>query len=67
MGGRKVLSRSGPRSIDFFNRFPFAKRRADSEKYEVYVTKEGIEIRLEGRLVWKIRADDIPHNPNEYY
>lgn len=59
VGGRNVLSRSGPRSIDFFNRFPFARRRKDSVEYEVYATDEGMEIRLEGRRVWGIRADDI--------
>lgn len=59
MDGRNVISRSGPRTIDFFNRFPFAKRRKDSGKYEVHVTEEGLDVRSEGRHVWGIRADDI--------
>lgn len=59
MDGQTVLSRSGPRSVDVFNRFPFAKRRKNSEKYEMRATEEGVEVRLEGRHVWSIRAADI--------
>lgn len=58
LDGRSVRRQSGTRQPDFLNRFPFCWR-ARSTEYEAHATDSGIDIRLGGRTIWGIRADDI--------
>ncbi|CAN0071047.1 unnamed protein product [Laminaria digitata] len=55
--GTCVLSKSGPFKREWMNRFPWRRRK--NNDYQLHVKDDGMEVRLGGKRVWGVSADEM--------
>lgn len=54
------MSRSGPHSWEWMNRFSFRKKNPG---YELHIIENGVEVRLDSKKVWGVT---LPEKKKEY-